>query len=407
MGKVINLLEMGIEEIRAMHHRGGRHITLPPGVYFDKGQRVPTPPPGWEFVDGDPNAPQSSSGCEPTMVCVADVQPQEVKWLWPRRIALGKLTIIAGHPGVSKSTLTIDLVARVTRGLSWPCKEGHAPKGSVVMVTSEDDVGDTVHPRLAAAGADVKRVYVLKGMSKEDGGGRRGFDLTRDVASLEAAIIKIANVVLVIIDPVTAYMGKPGKIDSHRVTDVRSMLEPLQDMAARLGVAVIGINHLTKGGSDEALMRFLGSVGMVATSRAAYLVVKDKDDAKRRLFLPAKNNLGDDHTGYAFRIFEKPTGYDQPAYSIAADWEDEVVSITADEALAVKKEDGRKSDKLEDAKQIITKMLNEGPRRSNDLQEACKQAGIGFKSYRNAKDNWVCLRGRLKNNGGVGMTKRL
>ena len=135
------------------------------------------------------------------------------------------------------------------------------------MITSEDDVGDTIHPRLAAAGADVTRVFVLRGMKSDSG--RRGFDLTRDVEELESAVCETGDVVMVVIDPVTAYMGKPGKIDSHRVTDVRSMLEPLQDMAARLGVAVIGINHLTKGGSDEALMRFLGSVGMVATSRAA------------------------------------------------------------------------------------------------------------------------------------------
>ncbi|MGA8320337.1 MAG: AAA family ATPase [Xanthobacteraceae bacterium] len=77
---------------------------------------------------------------------VGDVPPEEVAWLWPGRIALGKLTIIGGHPGISKSTLTIDMAARVTVGGEWPCREGTAPKGSVVMVSGEDEVADTIHP---------------------------------------------------------------------------------------------------------------------------------------------------------------------------------------------------------------------------------------------------------------------
>ena len=325
---------------------------------------------------------------EPVMVCVADVPPQEVVWLWRGRIARGKLTIIGGHPGISKSTLTIDMAARVTVGGPWPCGDGVAPKGSVVMLTSEDDVGDTIHPRLAAAGADVHRVHVLRGMKKQgSGSGRRGFDLTSDVAALEAVVRELGDVVMVIIDPVTAYMGKPGKLDSHRVTDVRAMLEPLQDVAARCGAAVIGINHLSKGGSAEALMRFLGSVGMVATSRASYLVARDKENPDRRLFLPAKNNLGDDRTGFAFKVAMKPTGYEKPPYAVAVEWEQETVSITADEALAAeaKDADGRRSEGAETAKKVISEMLRDGPRAAIEFEQRARDLSISEKSMRTAK----------------------
>lgn len=324
---------------------------------------------------------------EPVMVCVGDVPPQEVIWLWRGRIAQGKLTIIGGHPGISKSTLTIDMAARVTVGGRWPCGEGTAPKGSVVMLTSEDDVGDTIRPRLAAAGADVHRVHVLKGMKEKGSSNRRGFDLTSDIAALEVVVRKLGDVAMIIIDPVTAYMGKPGKLDSHRVTDVRAMLEPLQDMAARCGAAVIGINHLSKGGSAEALMRFLGSVGMVATSRASYLVARDKENPDRRLLLPAKNNLGDDRTGFAFKAVLKPTGYEKPPYAIAVAWEEETVNITADEALAAEAidADGRRSEGAETAKKLIGEMLRDGPRAAIEFEQRARDLSISDKSMRTAK----------------------
>jgi hypothetical protein len=334
-----------------------------------------------------PNIAERDPAFKPMMVCVADVPPREVVWLWKGRIARGKLTIIGGHPGISKSTLTIDMAARVTVGASWPCGEGSAPKGSVVIVTSEDEVGDTIHPRLAAAGADVRRVHVLKGMMKADGADRRGFDLTTDIAALETAAREIGDVVMIIIDPVTAYMGKPGKLDSYRVTDVRAMFEPLQDMAARCRAAVIGINHLSKGGSAEALMRFLGSVGMVATSRASYLVARDKENPERRLFLPAKNNLGDDRTGFAFKVAMKSTGYEKPPYAVAVEWEKETVSITADEALAAeaKGTDGRKSEGAETAKKLISEMLRNGPRAAIEFEQRARELAISDRSMRTAR----------------------
>lgn len=352
------------------------------------GRRGGKGPLGKGMLEPPPNINEvKPSGFVPIMVRVADVPPQEVVWLWKGRIARGKLTIIGGHPGISKSTVTIDMAARVTVGGPWPCGEGTAPKGSVVFITSEDDVGDTIHPRLAAAGADVSQVHVLKGMAQGNGDGRRGFDLTTDIAALEDAVRKIGDVVMIIIDPVTAYMGKPGKVDSYRVTDVRAMFEPLQDMAANCGAAVIGINHLSKGGSAEALMRFLGSVGMVATSRASYLIVRDKENADRRLFLPAKNNIGDDRTGFAFKVSLKATGYDKPPSAIAVDWESETVSITADEALAAdaKETDGRKSEGAETAKKLIVEMLRNGPRAAIEFEQRARELSISPSSMRTAK----------------------
>ena len=51
------------------------------------------------------------------------------------------------------------------------------------------------------------------------------------------------TLLLVIIDPITSYLGK---VDSHKNADIRSVLEPLGKMAAKRHVTVIANTHLSK-----------------------------------------------------------------------------------------------------------------------------------------------------------------
>jgi putative DNA primase/helicase len=318
-----------------------------------------------------------------TIVRVADVEAKKVDWLWPGRIARGKLTIIAGMPDVNKSTLTLDLTARVTTGGLLPCGEGHMPLGSVIILTAEDDVADTVRPRLEVAGANLTRVHVITASKATDGKGLRSFDLSQDIARLELATQEIGDVALVVIDPISAYMGKPGKLDSYRSTDVRATLAPLQEAAARCGAAVVGIDHLNKSGAAQAMMRVLGSVAFVAAARAVYVVVRDEEDDARRLMLPAKNNLGKMRTGLAFRVFEKLATSIFDAYPTIK-WEDEPVTMTADEALA-NKQDGRKSETAELAKRLIAEALAERSVPAKEIEELAGAKNISHRSLDTAK----------------------
>ena len=270
----------------------------------------------------------------------------------------------------------------MTTGAPWPCDEGNAPLGNVIILTAEDDVADTVRPRLEVAGANLKRVHVIKAIKLKNQGPRT-FDLYQDIARLEDAVKKLGDVMMIIIDPISAYMGKPGKLDSYRSTDVRSTLAPLQEMAARCGPAVIGIDHLTKSGGMQALLRVLGSIGFVAAARAVYLIARDEEDDDRRLFLPVKNNLGKIRTGLAFKVFEKlaPTVFD--AYP-AIKWENEHVTMTADEALTPKV-DGRKSEKAEAAKKLIHEMLKDRPRHQTEIEAQARAQNISHQSLRTAK----------------------
>jgi hypothetical protein len=86
---------------------------------------------------------------------LSTVVPERIEWLWPGRIAVGKLTLFGGKPGVGKSQLTSCLAATVSKGAEWPCGEGRSPQGAVVMLSAEDGIADTIVPRLIAAGADL------------------------------------------------------------------------------------------------------------------------------------------------------------------------------------------------------------------------------------------------------------
>src|SRR5215813_13100328 len=98
----------------------------------------------------------AAAGAE--MVCIADVEMEALDWLWPNRFALGKLGLIVGLPDVGKGQVLADMAARVTRGNEWPCHEGVAPLGNVILFSAEDAPADTIVPRLASAGADLDRV---------------------------------------------------------------------------------------------------------------------------------------------------------------------------------------------------------------------------------------------------------
>jgi putative DNA primase/helicase len=162
--------------------------------------------------------PASSSDGQSGLVmrCMADVHPEKIEWLWPGRIAIGKQTLIGGEPGLGKSQITAALAAAVTTGAPWPCDEGRAPKGSVLILSAEDDAADTIRPRLDAAGADPGAIHLISAVAQRDGTGRRTFNLQADLSLLETAIKSIGNVRLVIIDPVSSYFGKNRQPQKRR-----------------------------------------------------------------------------------------------------------------------------------------------------------------------------------------------
>ncbi len=238
---------------------------------------------------------------EMEVICMSDVIMRPVEWLWPQRIACGKLTVIAGHPGLGKSQITANLSATVTTGRGWPETLDPAPMGSVLFLSAEDEADDTIKPRLVAAGADVSKCHVINAVNVAEGGKskQRSFDLVQDVERLGRAFTKIGDVRLIVIDPISAYLGK---VDGNDNAQIRGALKPLSDLASQHGVTVLLVTHLNKAIGMDYISRISGSGGMIAAARAGYIVIQDEADAALRYFLPIKNNLGDDRTGFGFHI---------------------------------------------------------------------------------------------------------
>lgn len=237
---------------------------------------------------------------EVEIIRMDSVELKRVDWLWPKRIACGKITVIAGNPGLGKSQITASIAAIITKPMEWPGTEELSRKGNVVFLSAEDDAADTIKPRLMAACADLCHCHIITAV-KADGYKMRSFDLKQDIERLAAAIEAIDNVRLIVIDPISAYLGGT---DSYKDADVRGLLMPLSDMAARYNVAIILVAHFNKSNQQDPIARVGGSIGLIAAARAGYAVIKDDDRPEIRFFVPLKNNIGNDHDGFSFQIEE-------------------------------------------------------------------------------------------------------
>jgi hypothetical protein len=219
---------------------------------------------------------------EDSPFAVADtILPRRVAWLWDRRIPFGKVTLVEGDPGLGKSTLTLDVAARVTRGAPQEGDTTAWDPGGVVLVGAEDGLDDTLRPRLEAAGADLHRVAAFK------------LDrlpiLPTELGTVRAAM-RAVDAVLVILDPLAALLA--SSVDSYRDQDVRRVLAALAGLADDTGAAVVIVRHLTKQAGPKALYRGGGSIGIAGAARSVLLVAADPDEnTEQRVLAPVKSNL--------------------------------------------------------------------------------------------------------------------
>ncbi|MER9421447.1 AAA family ATPase [Mesorhizobium sp. M0317] len=334
------------------------------------------------------------NGDAPRLTRLSEVPVTQVEWLWPNRFAIGKLSLLAGHPGLGKSQLTMFLAATVSNGGEWPFREGFAEQGRTLVLSAEDDVSDTLKPRFLAAGGDAEMVDVLDAVKTRTG--ERGFDLSTDVEMLDRTLGQRGDYRLVIIDPISAYLG--GKVDSNRNSDVRGVLAPVQKLAERHRVAVVCVSHLIKAGGREAIGSVTGSGAFVAAARLACIVAKEMVEAEgedgkiekvetgRRLLTVAKNNIGPDGAdqSLAFRVVSRDIG--NGIFAPAIEW-DEQVSISADAAIGFQEQPkpGRRPSAMDDAKAFLRRTLKGGRMLSAELDAAAANEGISTGTLKNAK----------------------
>lgn len=299
-----------------------------------------------------------------------EIKPKPIDWLWEWMLARGKLHILAGAPGCGKTTLALIIAAILTAGGLWP--DGtRAPVGNVIIWSGEDDIEDTLLPRLMAAGADVSHIRFVKGV---DG---RSFDPSTDMALLHDAARKLGNVGLLIVDPiVNAVAG-----DSHKNTETRRSLQPLVDLAQSLNAVLLGISHFTKGTAGrDPIERVTGSLAFGAVARVVFAAAKSVDEEsgeEERIFVRAKSNIGPDGGGFKFELqHDAVPGYPGMLAS-TVHWGESIEGAARD--LLKEAEGSGASNKTEDASELIQQTIREkgGEVSANDLRAALRDAGIG------------------------------
>lgn len=234
----------------------------------------------------------------------SDIQPAPIRWLWPGWLARGKLHILAGAPGVAKTTIAMHLAACITTG--DPLPGGFRPTlGNVLIWSGEDDPADTLVPRLLAAGADLDRTFFV-GDARE-GADVRSFDPATDIPALAFEADAVGGAALIVVDPIVSAVAG----DSHKNGEVRRALQPLVTMADRLGAAVLGISHFSKGTAGrDPTERVTGSVAFGALSRVVLVAAKrlDADGGADRMLARAKSNIGPDGGGFGYAVEQVDLG---------------------------------------------------------------------------------------------------
>lgn len=277
--------------------------------------------------------PNPSSHPRMVMRPASQCHARPIRWLEPDRIALGKLTLLAGDPGLGKSYLTLDLAARVSRG---DASVGGVP-GDVLILSAEDDPEDTIRPRLEAMGADLARTIIVDGVVAPNGRVCRAARLDDDMRVLAHTARSLNGLRLIIIDPISAYLGKT---DSHNNSEVRAVLTELARLARWTGAAVVCVTHLNKDATNQkkAVYRAMGSLAFTAAARAVLAVSKHPDHADKRVVSMVKSNIGQPTPSRVFRIDQgtvrwlgEDTAFDADTLEGGADTIDQASAL--DEAL--------------------------------------------------------------------------
>jgi hypothetical protein len=238
-------------------------------------------------------------------------QSRSINWLWQGRIPLEKVTLLIGDSDTGKSFVALDLAARVTRGEGVPPEPGLGRPGSVLLLSADDDLDDTILPRLTAAGADLERISLLPSLIHgEDGEQNRLLSLAKDVARLREALDELPDCRLFVIDPISAYLRG---IDANSNVDVRQVLLELANIAREHHTALLLVSHHRKESAASVLHRAIGSLAFTSVARAVLTLAEDPVESGRRLLLPVKMTLQPGGEGRAFRIETTNSSYPSPA----------------------------------------------------------------------------------------------
>jgi hypothetical protein len=303
---------------------------------------------------------------------VSQLVPRDIEWLWPGRLAFGKLAILDGDPGLGKSLLTLDLCARLSTGRPFPDGSPGPGPASAIILNGEDGAEDTIRPRLQALGADLERIFVLH---RTAGAVREPLRFPTHAHVLDKALAQ-TGAKLVVIDPIMAFL------DPHVLTgndqSVRRALYPLAQLAEEHHCVMKSVRHLNKGGSFRSIYRGGGSIGIVGACRSGWLVARDPDDPLRCVLAQVKNNLAPPQASLAYTVAAADTATATITWLGPCAW-------TADQLLAAAASAPPAVPARDRAREFLASVLEKGPRTSRELWALTQERRLSWRTVRRAK----------------------
>jgi len=308
----------------------------------------------------------------------ADIEPRRINWLWPQRISLGALTIVTGQVGISKSTLTIDIAARVTTAMRWSDGSGSAPRGDVILVGSEDDPGKVVIPRLTAAGADMARIQICRGVKSVNTTHLDPLLIERDLELVRRQLDRLPEVRLIVFDPLSENVSA----DENSNAQIRQALQPLVALAQERDVAIVAVLHQSKKTDLGVVQRIAGASSYGQLARHILAVMNDPEDEtvgmeRRRLVVVAKNSYGQQNVGQKYRV---TTRSGDPAI----EWLPGIVEIDADQISSRPSGGAHHTERQSDAADALREALAAGEADAADVIEAMARQGFSERQVRRA-----------------------
>ena len=354
-----------------------------------------SPPP--QGADKANDAFQQSGGTPPsyTVSGTADhIVPKKIVWLWPNRIAQ-KLNLIVGNPDLGKGLITYYVTSCITTGQDWFDAKNTWLPSEVLLLSGEEDWDDTIVPRLMAAGADLTKVHWLKMSPREnDSASARELHLDRDADVLESFLVGHPDVRLVIVDPISNYLGDAKMIDEQKVR--ADVLTPLKEIANRQSVAVIGVMHLNKKVELDAINRVGGAMAFVGVARMVWLVAprltEGDTPSDELLMVKIKGNIVQrDLKGLAYKTRARAVTIEgAPVMTPYVEWTGEV-DQKADELTHgghPKHPAHRPAEQLPAAEKWVVEYLKDGSKPLDDIESAGKALhGFSVKTIQRARES--------------------
>jgi hypothetical protein len=231
----------------------------------------------------------------PLIVHAHEVQELPIQWLWEPYIPRSMLVMLDGDPGLGKTLMLLQVAANLSKGLPFLDQAGKPELAAEVdgpqttlILSAEDSLSHIMIPRLKRAGADLTRIEFLQGwLGVEDE--EHAFDLQHLWALTKS--IEQLNPVLVILDPLVAYLGD---IDMHRANETRPVMAALKTVAERYSCTIMGVRHPSKMDQGGPLMyRGQGNIDLIGAARSGLWVQQHPSHPETQsLLIHTKTNVG-------------------------------------------------------------------------------------------------------------------